>query len=136
MKSMLYNIPEGTIDTLPKQDNMKPWSQTFSYKCHLCKNKDSTLHCLNGFKIELHQGRFPWRQDNIITFILNSVSKHKFTLFSVISGHQTFKGGAIPSSMTVTKNYQNMCVTHIASLIVIILTNLGIKHYRNNCVFE
>ena len=90
------------INTLPTQDNLKLWSKTFSDKCHLCKNKDSTLHCLNGCKIALRQGRFTWRHDNIITYIVNSVDKSKFTLFSDISGHQTSNGGTIPPSMTVT----------------------------------
>ena len=79
-KSTLFNLPKGTmkfllnsfINTLPTQDNLKLWSKTFSDKCHLCKNKDSSLHCLNGCKIALRQGRFTWRHDNIITYIVNS----------------------------------------------------------------
>ena len=111
-KSILYNLTKGTmkflfnsfINTLPTQDNLKLWSKTFSDKCHLCKNKDTTLHCLNGCKIALCQGRFIWIHDNItyITYIVNSVDKSKFTLFSDISRHQTSNGDTIPPNMTFT----------------------------------
>ena len=90
------------INTLPTQDNLKLWGKMFSDKCHLCKNEDITLHCLNGSKVALKQGRYTWRHDNILNYIVNCVDKSKFTIFSDISGHQTSNGGTVPPSMTVT----------------------------------
>ena len=88
--SILYNLPKGTMkfilnsitNTLPTQDNLKLWGETFSDKCHLCKNRDSTLHCLNRCKVSLNQGRYTWRHDNILKYIVNSVENSKFMVYT------------------------------------------------------
>ena len=109
-KSILYNLPKGTMKfilnslthTLPTQDNLKLWGKAFSDKCNLCKNRDSTSHCLSGCKVSLDQGRFTWRHNNIVNFIVNSVDKSRFTVYSDLPGHQASNGGSLPPSMIVT----------------------------------
>ena len=86
-------------NTLPTQDNLKLWGKNFSDKCHLCKNRDSTLHCLNGCKIALDQGRYTWRHDNILNYIVTCVEKSKFKVYSDIPGYQTSNGGSLPPSL-------------------------------------
>ena len=98
--SIVYNLPKGTMkfllnsftNTLPTQDNLKLWGKTCSDKCHLCKNRDSTTHCLNGCTVSLNQGRF----------IVQSVDTCKYKAYSDLPGHGTSNGGSLPPSMVVT----------------------------------
>ena len=109
-KSVFFNLPKGTmkfllnsfIYTLPTQDNLKLWGKNFSDKCHLCKNRDSTLQCLNGCNIALDQGRYTWRYDNILRYIVNSVEKSSFKVYNYIPGYETSNLGSLPPSLTVT----------------------------------
>ena len=108
--SILYNLPKGTMkfilnsftNTLPTQDNLKLWGKSFSDKCHLCKNRDSTLHCLNGCKVALNQGRYTWRHNNILQYIVNSVDTSRFSVYSDLPGYQTSNGGSLLPSLIVT----------------------------------
>ena len=60
--SIIFDLPKGTMKfllnsfthTLPTQNNLKLWGKTFSYKCHLCKNRDCTTYCLNGCRVSLN----------------------------------------------------------------------------------
>ena len=88
--------------TLPTQYNLKLWGKTFSYKCHLCKNRDSTTHCLNGCRVPLNQGRFTWRHNNIVNYIVQSVDTSQYKAHSDLPGHETSNGGSLPPSMVVT----------------------------------
>ena len=109
-QSVVYNLPKGTMkfllnsftNTLPTGDNLKLWGKNFSDKCHLCKNRESTLHCLNGCKVALEQQRFTWRHNNIVNYIVNSVDITRFKVLSDLPGFQTSNGGSLPPSMTVT----------------------------------
>ena len=77
-KSFIWNLPVGTakfilnstIHTLPTQNNLKLWNKTSSDKCILCGNRDSTLHTLSACKHSLEGGRYTWRHDNIINYIV------------------------------------------------------------------
>ena len=109
-KSVIYNLPKGTMkfllnsftNTLPTGDNLKLWGKNFSDKCHLCKNRESTVHCLNGCKVALEQQRYTWRHNNIVNYIVNSVDSTKLKVYSDLPGYQTSNGGSLPPSMTVT----------------------------------
>ena len=59
------------------------------------------MHCLNGCKIALNQGEYTW-PFNILSCIVNSVDKSKFTLYSDMPGHQSLNGGTVPPKMIVT----------------------------------
>ena len=83
-------------NTLPTQDNLKHWGKNISEKYHLCKNRDSTLHCLNGCKLALDQGRYTWRHNNIIIYIVKNVDTSKCKVHSDIAGYQTSNGGSLP----------------------------------------
>ena len=124
MKFILNSI----TNTLPTQDNLKLWGKTFSDKCHLCKKRDSTLHCLNGCKISLNQGRYTWWHDNILKYIVNSVETSKFTVYTDLHGHQTSNGGSLPPSMTVT--------TLKPDIVVVDETNKKVVIYELTVPFE
>ncbi len=118
-KSFIWNLKSGTakfllnstIHTLPTQNNLKLWNKAVSDKCHLCKNKDSTLHKLSNCKIALDQGRYTFRHDNIIRYIVDCLDKARFKVHSDIEGHQTVNGGTIPSEMTVTQLKPDITIT-------------------------
>ena len=109
-RGYLYNLKKGTmkfilnssIHTLPTMNNLKLWSKTFSDRCHLCGNRDGTFHCLSNCKVSLDQKRYTWRHDNLIRYIVDSIDRDRFTVFSDIPGFQTPNGGSVPASMTVT----------------------------------
>ena len=83
-KSFIWNLKSGTakfllnstIHTLPTMNNLKLWNKTVSDQCLLCKNRDSTLHTLNGCKIMLDQGRYTYRHDNILNYIVGQETVH------------------------------------------------------------
>ena len=126
-KGYLHNLKRGTmkfilnsnIHTLPTMNNLKLWKKASSDKCHLCKNRDSTLHCLSGCKVSLDQKRYTWRHDNLIRYIVECVDTARFTVYSDIPGFQTPNGGSIPAAM---------CVTLLKPDVVIVDENLKKVH--------
>ena len=109
-KSYLYDLKAGTmkfllnasIDTLPTAANLKRWKKSSSDKCKLCKNRQTTNHCLNICKISLDSGRFTWRHNNVINYIVQSLDTSKYTIHSDIPGHEAPGGGTVPPELTIT----------------------------------
>ena len=60
------------------------------------------MHKLNSCKVALDQGRYTYRHDNIVNFIVSKIDKKLFKVYSDINGYQTTNGGTIPENMTVT----------------------------------
>ena len=123
------------IHTLPTQTNLKLWNKSTSDKCLICKNKETTLHILNGCKVALDQKRFTWRHDNIVRYICDSVDKSKFTLYSDIEGFKTETGGSIPASLTTTIDRPDIVIidkkkrkVHIFELTVPFESNIKKRH--------
>ena len=103
-------ILNSTIHTLPTQNNLKLWNKSVSDKCHLCKNRDSTLHTLSGCKVSLEQKRYTWRHDNIINYIVQCLDSTKVTVYSDIEGHQASNGGSMPPEVLVTEQKPDIVV--------------------------
>jgi hypothetical protein len=109
-KSYLYDLKAGTlkfllnasIDTLPTAANLKRWKKSSSDKCTLCQNRQTTNHCLNICKVALDSGRFTWRHNNIINYIVQSLDTHKYTVHSDIPGHEAAGGGTVPPELAIT----------------------------------
>ena len=109
-KGFIWNLKEGTakflitstIYTLPTYYNLKLWNKSVTDKGHLCGNRDSTKHTLSACQVALDQGRYMWRHDNVIKYIVDS--KTKFTVHSDLSGYTTPNGGTIPTILTVTNS--------------------------------
>ena len=102
-KGFIYDMKKGTmqfllnsfIHTLPTQNNLKLWNKTYSDKCKLCNNRDSTLHCLSGCKFMLEQGRYTWRHDSILKYITDNIDTQRYKVYSDIKGCQTENGGTL-----------------------------------------
>ena len=106
----------------------------------LCKNRDSTLHTLNGCKMILDQGRYAYRHDNILNYIVSKLDKNLYTVYSDLHGHQTANGGTIPATMTVTELKPDIVVVsekdksvYILELTVPFEHNIKARHtYKSN----
>ena len=109
-KSFLYDLKKGTlkflanahIDTLPTAANLKRWKKSSSDKCKLCKGRQTTAHCLNICKVAMDTGRWTWRHNNIVNYVVNSLDTTKYTVFSDIEGHEAPGGGTVPPEIIVT----------------------------------
>ena len=130
-KASIYNMKKGTmkfllnsfINTLPTQNNLKLWGKMFSDKCLNCKNRDSTLHCLNGCSVMLHQGRYTWRHDNILKYIHDSIDQRKCKVYCDIEGSQSENGGTIPSNLAVTSLKPDLVIVDKSTVNIFELTD-------------
>ena len=91
----------ATIDTLPTAANLKRWKKSSSDLCKLCKRYQTTDHVLNACKVSLDTGRFTWRHNCVVNYIVNSVDE-KYTVYSDLPGHTAPGGGSIPPELCVT----------------------------------
>ena len=87
-KSYIFDLKAGTmkfllnasIDTLPTAANLKRWKKSLSDKCKLCKNRQTTNHCLNICKVALDTGRFTWRHNNVVNYIVECLDSSRYTI--------------------------------------------------------
>ena len=65
----------STHNILSTPDNLKRWGKTIvDIKCSLCGSAGTTLkHILNGCPMALNQGRFTWRHDNILQYLVKEL---------------------------------------------------------------
>ena len=108
-KSYMYDLKQGTlkfllnaaIDTLPTAANLKRWKKSSSDLCKLCKRRQTTDHILNACPAALDTGRYTWRHNCVINYIVKNVDT-KFTVYSDLPGHTAPGGGSIPPELCVT----------------------------------
>ena len=98
MKFCLNSI----TNTLPSGDNLLQWGKPTSDRCKACKGRETTCHILNNCPVYLDQGRYTWRHNNIINYILNCLDSSKFEVYSDLDGHTTATGGTIPVTVCIT----------------------------------
>ena len=137
-KSVMFQLKSGTlkfmlnasIDTLPTPANLKRWKYTSSDKCKLCGNRGTTNHYLNCCSTMLKTGRYTWRHNNLVNFIVNSVDK-KFQVYSDLPGWETTGGGTIPPALCVTNKKPDIVIIdshkkklHIFELTVPLTVNI------------
>ena len=109
-KSYLYNMKAGTmkfllnaaIDTLPTAANLQRWKKSPSDKCKLCLGRQTTYHNLIICKVGLNTSRWTWRHNNIVHYIMDSLDKSKYTVYSDLPGQEAAGGGTIPPEICVT----------------------------------
>ena len=77
-------------------------------RCHICGNHETLFHILNNCKTALTQGRYNYRHDSVVSYlvnvcqILNNVDK-VIEVYADIKGH-TVNGGTIPQDIVVTSS--------------------------------
>ena len=118
-QSFMYNLPKGTmkfllnscLDTLPTLANLHQWNKSPTDRCPHCRNRQNTFHILNCCSTYLNQGRYTWRHNNILHYIISLLNKNIYTVYSDIPGFSTSSNGTIPA---------NLCVTSLVPDIVIV----------------
>ena len=109
-KSYMYNLKAGTlkfllnasIDTLPTAANLKRWKKSPSDLCKLCRGRQTTNHVLNICSVGKDTGRWEWRHNCVLNYIVSSVNTSKYTVYSDLEGHQSAGGGTVPPEICVT----------------------------------
>ena len=101
----MYNLKKGTlkfllnasIDTLPTLANLKRWKKSPT-DLKLCRCRQTTSHILNSCSIALNSGRYTWRHDTILSYILSCIDTSKVSVFSDLPGHQAGGGDTVLAS--------------------------------------
>merc|ERR1712016_379509 len=60
-------------------------------------------------KVGLDSGRFTWRHNCVINFIVNSIDE-KYTVYSDLPGHTAPGGGSIPPELCVTSQKPDIVI--------------------------
>ena len=108
-KSYIFNLPKGTmkwllnasIDTLPTRVNLKLWGKVNNEKC-FCGQRQTLNHILNCCTVSLNQGRYTYRHDSVLSYIIKCLDSSKYTFYIDLIGHQTQDGGTLLSEIMVT----------------------------------
>ena len=104
MPSSLISFCLGaTFDTLPSPSNLKLWRLITESSCFLCgKSICTSAHILGACKIALHQGRFSFRHDKVLSELVvilkNFLSSYKPNKSSVISFINFVREGKKPKT--------------------------------------
>ena len=145
-KSFMFDMKQGTlkfllnasIDTLPTGANLVRWNKKTSDKCNLCKCKETTSHVLNGCSVSLEMGKFLWRHNNLINYIVQSVDTTKFKVFADLPEH-TVDGGTIPADICITPQKPDVVIIdeksnsiYIFELTVPIEHNVEVRHQEKS----
>ena len=86
-QSYMFGLKQGSqcnasIDTLPTQANQKRWKKSTSDLCPLCRGRQTTNHVLNICKVGMDTGRWTWRHNNIVNYVVSSVDREKYIVYS------------------------------------------------------
>ena len=146
-KSTIYNLKAGTlkflvnavIDTLPTAANLVRWKKSTSDKCKPCKGRQTTAHCLNICTVSKDTGRWTWRHNNIVNYVVNSLDETRYTIFSDIPGHEASGGGSVPPEVCVTNLKPDITIWdkasnmfHIFELTVPLDRNISQRHLEKS----
>ena len=61
-----------------------------------------TNHVLNICNVGKETGRWTWRHNCIVSYVVNSIDTEKYTVFSDIPGHTAAGGGSVPPEICIT----------------------------------
>ena len=107
-----YNVPKGILsfalkastNCLSTPDNLKLWGMKQLADCALCKNYCTLLHILNYCKVSLVQGRFTWRHNSVLNYlisVLKPVKSATLEIWADIPG-LTLNGSTVPPDILCT----------------------------------
>lgn len=83
-KKLIYNWSEcelrfalqGMTDTAPTNPNLRRWGNpNVDPNCILCDRPATLRHVLNACPSALHQGRYTWRHDSVLTALKREITK-------------------------------------------------------------
>ena len=91
----------SSVNTLPTKANLKLWGKRTNDKCH-CGFKQTLNHILSCCRKSLEDGRYEFRHNNILNYIMSCLDQAKFKVYVDLQGHQTAAGGTLPPEILVT----------------------------------
>lgn len=117
-KSFAFELPRNllrfalnaSINCLPTRSNLKRWNKGHSDKCKLCGNIETTAHVLSSCQTALVQGRFTFRHDSVLSYIVRNIDKEKFKVLADLDGFRTAAGGTVPPNVLVTSERPDLVV--------------------------
>ncbi len=142
-KSFMFNMPKGllsfatraAIDVLPTGDNLNTWGKTDAVNCELCGNRSTLLHVLNGCRTALNQGRYTFRHNAIVSYVVKYLKENvsqEWKVFADIQGCTT-TGGTIPADIVPTAEKPDIvCVNHINKSVTILELSVPFESNINN----
>ncbi len=130
-KSYMYNLPKGllsfatraAINVLPSGDNLKIWGRSDKGNCELCGNGSTLLHILNGCTTSLQQGRYTFRHNAVVSYLVKFLRENVDKDTKVYADIQgcTVNGGSIPAQVVPTAEKPDIvCVNNITKTISIL----------------
>ena len=115
------------------------WKKSTSDKCKPCKGRQTTAHCLNICTVSKDTGRWTWRHNNIVNYVVNSLDETRYTIFSDIPGHEASGGGSVPPEVCVTNLKPDITIWdkasnmfHIFELTVPLDRNISQRHLEKS----
>ena len=112
-KTTIYSVPKGVMafacraatNSLATPDNLARWGRIVDPRCKLCTHSPCTLgHLLSNCKVALDQGRFTYRHDQVLLYLLKTLAApglEGLTFYSDLEGWK-IGGGSIPPEIIVT----------------------------------
>ncbi|CAB4043669.1 Hypothetical predicted protein, partial [Paramuricea clavata] len=87
----IFNFTVRYINnSLPTRKNLVKWGLSSSADCSFCSSPESLLHVISGCKAYLDEGRFTWRHNSVLNFIVSSlISAERSKLYVDLPGFIT-----------------------------------------------
>ena len=120
-KTTIYRVPRGVMafacraatNSLATPDNLARWGRIVDPRCRLCTHSPCTLgHLLSNCKVALEQGRFNFRHDSVLHYLLTTLAATRvvgLTYHSDLEGWKT-AGGSIPPEIVVPSQRPDMVI--------------------------
>ena len=107
-QKVLWHLPAEqppTASQVATPDNLARWGRIVDPRCKLCTRSPCTLgHLLSNCKVALDQGRFTYRHNQILHYLLKTLAApglEGLTFHSDLEGWKV-GGGSIPPEIVVT----------------------------------
>ena len=100
----------STMNVLPTPDNLRRWGNTVvDQHCKLCHQSSTLRHILGACPSALHQCRYTWRHDNVLSVLVSALSHHLSSLPIIYNVRSVVKPGTL-------KSFYRFCVCWLSKL--------------------
>ena len=116
-RSIIFNLPTRVCkflvnalgDSLNTRVNLARWGKAICNKCIHCKNSETLHHVLNNCKVFLDQGRYTYRHNSVLKYIisvarLGLVNNTESSIHHDIPGETGFSGGTTIPTVCLPTN--------------------------------
>ena len=134
----MYALPRGVLqfalnaatDSLPTLTNLGRWRlrSANNIKCPLCQNNQTLHHVLNFCKTKLDQGRYTWRHDSVLNYLVsifkNSDNTNDYHVYADLGGKKGETVTTVPPDVLPTSQRPDLVIhwPHLSKICIIELT--------------